>query len=214
MLGLPADWTQRFEDDAEQKCETYVTEALLLAPNAPATLQTLASIRISQTRVDEAQKALERSIDLWQGLPADDPGIPEYATRISLSRLLMEVEMEEKALQVLERLVLEDDQSVEAWYLGGWAHFLRAQKGADVKELSREWLRNALRLYRLQEYEDERLMEHAKELVASLDVELGGPIEEEEEWEDEEDGEEEGDSEFEGFPDEDEIGPKDVEMTT
>jgi hypothetical protein len=30
----------------------------------------------------------------------------------------MEVEMELQALQVLERLILEDDESIEAWYLG------------------------------------------------------------------------------------------------
>ena len=187
-----------------------------MAPNSPSALQTLASIRISQTREGDARKALERSIELWQDLPEDDPGIPDFPTRISLSRLLMEVEMEQRAVEVLERLITEDDQSVEAWYLGGWCHFLRAQKEADTKQLSREWLRNALRLYQLQEYEDERLKQHAQELVATLDEELGGPIEDEDEdgWEDEEDDDDDN-SDFEGFPDEDDgTNGHDVEMTT
>lgn len=185
-----------------------------MAPNSPATLQTLASIRISQTREEEARKALERSIELWQDLPAEDPGIPDFPTQISLSRLLMEVELEGKAFEIIERLVLEDDQSVEAWYLGGWCNFLRAQKGAETKETSREWLRNSLRLYRLQEYEDERLREHALELVGSLDTELGGPINDEDDWEDEDEGEDDEGSDFEGFPDEDGATSQDVEMTT
>jgi len=56
-------------------------------------------------------------------------------------------------------------------------------------------LKNSLRLYKTQEYEDERLHEHAVELVGILDKQLG--IEEEEgdedEWQDES-GEEEEDS--------------------
>ena len=134
-------------------------------------------------------------------------------------------------MEVLERLVQEDDGSVEAWYLGGWGLFLMGEKkrreggsgggggrdenesveggvGRDGEEAeimswtalmvaSREWLGNSLRLYELREYEDERLREHAVELVEGLDKELGGVLgdgEEEEggEWEDEEeDGDEE-----------------------
>ena len=53
---------------------------------------------------------------------------------------------------------------------------------------SREWLRNCLKLYGLLDYEDEKLKEHAVELVAALDKELGdAEIEDDsfEEWEDE-----------------------------
>lgn len=127
----------------------------------------------------------------------------------------MEVEMEGKAVPVLERLVTEDDESVEAWYLGGWCHYLQAEKGADSKETSREWLRNALRLFRQQEYEDDKLKEHAQELVANLDGELGGPVADDDEWEDEDEGEDAEESDFEGFPDEgDGTNGHDVEMTT
>ena len=190
-----------WEPDAEAKCESLITEAMLVAPDMPESLQTLANVRISQTRIEEARKALADSIELWKDLPSGDEGVPEFPARISLSRLLMEVEMEDQAMEVLERLVEEDDMSVEAWYLGGWCLYLIGEKkklapesaaksfqDGDTEEvlrasllLSRDWLVNSLRLYQLHDYEDERLRDHAQELVRDLDSELGEVKDEEEE---------------------------------
>ena len=122
--------------------------------------------------------------------------------------------MEDVALEVVERLVGEDDQSVEAWYLGGWCLWLMGsvvedeqasgenenenEVDAERKTMlmsSREWLRNCLKLYELLDYEDDRLGEHATELVRDLDKELGdAEIEDEdEEWADD-DGDEDTES--------------------
>jgi tetratricopeptide (TPR) repeat protein len=201
-----------WEADAEARCEAAVTEALLIAPNNPEPLQTLASIRISQQRVDDAKAALTRSLDLWRDIEPDDPKIPDYSTRISLSRLLMEAGMEDDAVEVLERLVAENDGSVEAWYLGGWCLQLLAgkqkEKGEDKSAMSlmrasREWLENCLKLYALFEYEDERLKEHAEEILSELNGVLGPSTgEEDEEWE-EDDGD---DDEAEEDDDDEEMG--------
>lgn len=119
--------------------------------------------------------------------------------------------MELEALEVLERLILEDDQSVEAWYLGGWCLHLLAEKqqapsDAEAEDspeskrhaslvASREWLKQSLKLYDLLQYEDERLRDHALELVQEMNKELGEDMDDdsnaengegdEEEWEDE-----------------------------
>ncbi|RJE21330.1 TPR domain protein [Aspergillus sclerotialis] len=194
-----------WEEDAEARCESLITEALMVNPNAPEVLQTLASIRISQQRMDDARAALARSLSIWKDLPPEDPTVPEFAIRISLSRLLMEVGMELEALEVLERLILEDDQSVEAWYLGGWCLQLLAEKkeapqDAEAEEspeskrhaslvASREWLKQSLKLYDLIQYEDERLKEHAIELVQEMDKELGEDMDDDSNAEDGEDGE-------------------------
>lgn len=191
-----------WETDAESRCESLVTEAMLVAPESPEALQTLANLRISQTREEEARKALVESIEIWKHLPAGDEGVPEFPTRISLSRLLMEVEMEDEAIEVLERLVEEDDTSVEAWYLGGWCMYLIAEKKKATLALattgldnddeedsaskatllsSQDWLTNSLRLYQLQDYEDERLRGHAQELVKYMDSVLGEVKDEDEE---------------------------------
>lgn len=190
-----------WEADAEARCEAAVTEALMVAPNNAEPLQTLASIRISQLRKEDAQAALKRSIELWKDLEPDDPKIPDFPTLISLARLLMEADLEDEAIEVLERLVNENDSSIEAWYLGGWCLHLLAgkqkEKGGELAKTvtsllkaSREWLDRCLQQYALQEYEDERLKEHVEEILAELEGVLGPRVEgEEEEWSDEEDGE-------------------------
>jgi tetratricopeptide (TPR) repeat protein len=175
-----------WEDDAEARCENLITQAMA---------------------------ALQRSMSVWQDLDPEDSAIPDFATRISLVRLLMEAELESNAMDVLERLVSEDDESVEAWYLGGWCQHLIAKKTeqgdvspaaakmtdaereANLEKIyrgSRRWLRTSLKLSKLLEYEDERLMQHAQELVAGLD-EILGPVKEgeedvDDEWEDEWEG--------------------------
>jgi tetratricopeptide (TPR) repeat protein len=195
-----------WEEDAEKRCETAVTEALLVAPDSPEPLQTLASIRISQTKMEEARTALAMSMDLWKDLDPDDPQVPDFSTRISLSRLLMEAEMEDEAIEVLERLVGENDESVEAWYLGGWCLHLLAEKqiaagekdtATTLQRASRDWLDNCLKLYTMLEYEDDRLKDHADELLKGLNDSLGPATgEEDEQWEDT-DGEEDEDEEME-----------------
>ncbi|CAF9922972.1 hypothetical protein IMSHALPRED_005817 [Imshaugia aleurites] len=218
---------------AETRCEALVAEALRVAPWCAEPLQTLASVRISQGRVGEAREALGGSLALWRDGGNGDEAVPEFAVRISLARLLMEVGMEEEALGVVERLVLEDDGCVEAWYLGGWCLYLLGGKqrrggeggdgvdgvegmeGVDGEEEddedlyiqsmvgSREWLRQSLKLYELAEYEDERLRDHARELVEEIDEAIG------EGEEDEVDG---GEDEWNGFGEESEEEQEDEEM--
>ncbi|KAL9073070.1 MAG: hypothetical protein Q9161_003124 [Pseudevernia consocians] len=224
---------------AETQCERLVAEALLVAPGCAEPLQTLASVRISQMRMAEAREALRGSLAVWRDLGPEEGAVPDFATRISLARLLMEVGMEEEAVGVLERMVLEDDGSVEAWYLGGWCLYLLGEKqerkkrgegngigeedamkdvnGDDEKDdlstqsmiSSREWLRQSLKLYEMVEYEDERLRNHATELVRELDGLF------EEEREDEVDGgeeEEEEEEEEDGLGDQSEEEQEDEEM--
>ncbi|KIW85932.1 hypothetical protein Z517_01325 [Fonsecaea pedrosoi CBS 271.37] len=219
-----------WENDAESRCESLVTEAVAVCPEylSAGVLQTLASVRISQERIEDARTALKRSLDIWNDTPSasvqdptkdeeasagEDGRRPDFATRVSLSRLLMEVQLEPVAMTVLEGLVREDDQSVECWYLGGWCQVLVSQKGdtpsetkAKCLETAKQWLDNCLRLYRVQGYEDERLREHAVELVDGLKKELGleGEMDEDDgDWEDvddqddEEEAEEDGDLEIE-----------------
>lgn len=176
-----------------------MTEAVLVSPDSPAVLQTLASVRISEHRIDDAKSALVRSMELWKHLPAEDVNIPDFATRISLTRLLLEVEMEAEAVDVVDQLVQEDDQSVEAVYLGAWSRFLLYEKGADAASESRDLFRRCLRLYTSLDYEDEGLRSHTVEMIKTLDDILGPPGEEdnddEDEWEDDEAVEDEGELE-------------------
>ncbi|KAI5287457.1 hypothetical protein KEM54_005988 [Ascosphaera aggregata] len=181
-----------FDPNAEARCESLVTEAVMIAPESPEVLQTLANVRISQLKIDDARAALTRSLAIWKDLPPENPLIPSFAARVSLVRLLIEVEMEAEAIDVIENMILEDDQSVETWYLGGWSLYLIG-KGRETDsndhpkskmELDPEarlstlqssvrWFKQSLKLYEQQKYEDERLKEHAEELVHELEKEIG-----------------------------------------
>lgn len=192
-----------WEEDAEQKCDALVTEATMVAPQFAEPWQTLANVRISQERMEDARAALTRSLDLWKDLPPENTIVPDFPTRVSLARLLMEADMDVEAIEILERLVGEDDSSVEVWYLGGWGLYILGEKQKNGEASgddndgeswrvtwisSRQWLEHSLRLFKQQDYEDERLGAHAKELLAAVNKELGGVAADEEEggddWED------------------------------
>ncbi|KAI1863816.1 uncharacterized protein JN550_009314 [Neoarthrinium moseri] len=201
-----------WEADAEQRCEALVTEATMVAPDFAESWQTLANVRISQTRIEDARAALRRSMELWKDLPSADPSVPDFPSRVSLARLLMEVEMEQEALEVLERLVGEDDQSVEVWYLGGWGLYVMGDKQRTENKgpedewqaswiSSRVWLNQCQTLYQQQQYEDDRLGEHAKELLDAIAKVLG----EAPEIEEEDDDDDEGDWVEEGSDEDDEM---------
>jgi hypothetical protein len=206
-----------WEEDAEQRCEALITEATMLAPESAETWQTVANVRISQTRTEEAQEALKRSLGLWVDLRPEDPAVPSFPSRVSLVRLLIEVDMEEQAREVSERLVAEDDQSVEALYLGGYARYRLGEKlknqdqpsDADTWKASwrssRKWLTRCLKVFKQEEYEDERLGEHANELLESIKSELGESAEDEE---DEDAWEDTDDEEWEGLDDEEDTEMK------
>ncbi|KAL2139514.1 hypothetical protein VTI28DRAFT_5078 [Corynascus sepedonium] len=195
-----------WEEDAEQRCEALITEATMLAPESAETWQTVANVRISQTRTEEAQEALKRSLGLWSDLAPEDPAVPPFPTRVSLVRLLIEVGMEKEAIDVTELLVAEDDRSVEVLYLGGYAKYISGEKlknqaqSSDAEtwkaswRSSRKWLTQCLKVFKQEEYEDERLGEHAQELLESITGELGEAPdgEDEDTWEDTDDEEWEG----------------------
>lgn len=210
-----------WEEDAEARCEALITEATMLAPELPDAWQTVANVRVSQSRRDDAVAALERSMALWTDLEPEDPGVPPFPSRVSLTRLLIECDLQQKAVQVCDRLVLDDDGSVEAWYLGGMAHYTLGEKGkseasstengdksAEPKDSwkkewvrARQWLSQCLLLFEAQEYEDERLGEHAKELLATVNAEVG-------DLPDEDDDDEDG----AGWEDVDEDGDEDMDQ--
>lgn len=193
-----------WEADAEQRCEALVTEATMVAPGFAETWQTVANVRISQQKLEDARAALLRSLELWKDLPPQHPDVPDFPTRVSLARLLLETEMEPESMEVLHRLVSDDDESVEAWYLGGWSQFISGEKAKESGKaeedwtatwrLAQKWLIRCRKLFAAQEYEDERLGEHAQELLDNINKHIG-PLPKEledadDEWEEDDDSDE------------------------
>lgn len=128
-----------YEENAESECERLVSEALKYDPENPEVHQTMASLRISQNRKDEALQALLRGYNLWAeigtslttqpqncrnpgpdwdgvNLEADEEK-PDYGFRTNTAKLFLELEQHEHARQILEMLVQEHDSVAEVWYL-------------------------------------------------------------------------------------------------
>ena len=57
-----------FDEGAEQRAEQFIQLALNAAPQSCESHQALASLRISQTRTEEALQSLLHSYSLWKGL--------------------------------------------------------------------------------------------------------------------------------------------------
>ncbi|KAF8514554.1 hypothetical protein BU17DRAFT_52517 [Hysterangium stoloniferum] len=207
-----------FEDEAEATCDKLATLALEIDPTSPEALQTLASIRMSQKRTDDAQQCAERAWERWRDLDPDSPSMPSLPVRMSLARLFLELSLYSNALAILSGVLAVDDQEVEAWYLEGWAFYLMAEYSREIsapvaelswEELSRDamdCLETCQTLHQSQGHPDEQILQHATEIIAELSAAGVKPSPEEEVLEDT------GDGDNDAWEDEDEDGDGDVEM--
>ncbi|KAJ2226771.1 hypothetical protein H4R99_006236 [Coemansia sp. RSA 1722] len=168
-----------FEADAENKCEQFLEEGVNIDPGCPEVYQTMASVRLSQNRLDDARDCVSKSMALWADKDVNDPSqIPSYENRLALVRLLLELDDKERALNILERLQKEDDESVDMWYLYGWTYHLQSEENVsadpeDKIELlssARECFKQAIKLAGLLGFENDGLIDHAQELINAINT--------------------------------------------
>ncbi|KAJ1994872.1 hypothetical protein H4R33_000106 [Dimargaris cristalligena] len=174
-----------FQPEAESCCEKYLEEAATVDPSNPEVYQLLASVRLSQQRSDEAKAALLKSISIWSALDINDPAYPSYDSRIATVKILLELNLFDDALGILAQLQLEDDQTVDLWYLFGWAYYCMAEEaqagakpdtktkteaesGQSLLTSSAECLTKALQLYQAVGFDDVGILNHAQELLATI----------------------------------------------
>ncbi|RSH94992.1 hypothetical protein EHS25_000077 [Saitozyma podzolica] len=115
------------EDAAEANCEALVTRALGVAPEDVEVRLALASIRMSQSRADEARDVVLGLFNEMEGKEPFDPTLPSLPARLNLARQLLEHSLHLEALDTITTAREEDELNVEAAYLEGWAWFLRAE---------------------------------------------------------------------------------------
>ncbi|KIM33223.1 hypothetical protein M408DRAFT_326009 [Serendipita vermifera MAFF 305830] len=196
------------EEEAETSCESLLNLALQADPRSSEVLQSMASVRMSQQRPDEARSYVEQAWGLWKDLPSGDASLPPIPTRLSLTRLFLELSMYKEAMIVLNGVIEVDDQEVEAWYLEGWCFLLTSEdaktRGVDVEGLgwqelaqdARDCLDTCVSLFKNQQHPDDQMFAHAQELMVQLEA-MGihaSPEEgDDEEWKDVEDSDDEDD---------------------
>jgi tetratricopeptide (TPR) repeat protein len=153
------------EEDAEARCEQYVTAALESHPNDYEALQTMANMRISQSKPEEAAELLQKSMEIWTEMAFEDVDYPSYEFKLTCARLLVELGVFSIAQQILEVLSQEDDDIVEVWYLLALSLFSQGSLSS-----ANDALLNAERLLA----GDERFLELA-EAAAELREVIGAP---------------------------------------
>ena len=67
-----------FDPAAESNCEELLRSAIQVDPENTEALQTLASVRMSQQRPDEAKKILEKAWSSWKDLDAGVSNPPPF----------------------------------------------------------------------------------------------------------------------------------------
>jgi tetratricopeptide (TPR) repeat protein len=121
-----------FEDDAEAKCEQYFLEAMKFDIGLPEPTQALANLRFTQHRTadeagnadladqrrDEAVQLMDETYRRLDEACTEDT-MPSLEYRVCTGKLLIELEMYEKACDVLEGVMQEDDDNAELWFLVG-----------------------------------------------------------------------------------------------
>jgi tetratricopeptide (TPR) repeat protein len=115
--------TQLFSDEpqAEAECVRVLEEALSYDDSDWEALQSLASVRISQSDKNSASELMLRSYESWKEADLDEK--PSYESRISSSKLFLELELWDTAADILQDLIEEDDNVAEVWYLLAFALF-------------------------------------------------------------------------------------------
>lgn len=108
-----------FESNAESMCQHVLTEALKYDPNSAEALQVMASFKISQQNNPEALQFLERSYEIWRKLDDTHECFPSFEFRVSTAKLFLELDKNEISNKILHKLLAEDDEIAELWFLQG-----------------------------------------------------------------------------------------------
>ncbi|KAI9145415.1 hypothetical protein BKA69DRAFT_1035517 [Paraphysoderma sedebokerense] len=129
---------------ASDNCNALLEKAINVDPTNPDVYSTMASVRISQCKPDEAKESIKKGIALWYPqyrqymsdisnpeVPADTiitPKIPSYESRFNATKLCIELELYSLALNILQSCQAEDDENIELWYLYGWTYYLLGER--------------------------------------------------------------------------------------
>jgi tetratricopeptide (TPR) repeat protein len=104
------------EENAEQRCEAALNEALRYCRESVEVHQTLGSLRLSQERCEEALASLLQANELTYEL--DEAQQPSYESKVELGKLLMQVSLPDAFSSLLATLEL-DYENAYVWFLLG-----------------------------------------------------------------------------------------------
>lgn len=147
------------EEDAEVQCASWLERAMRTDPSNPEVFRVLADLKMCQERVEEARQNVQMACNLWSAEleklmnPDENENdelilseFPSYESRISASKILIELGEFESSVSVLEQLLKEDDSVLMTWYL--LCLSLKSQTNSTTTAPLEDAIEGALRISR------------------------------------------------------------------
>ncbi|KAK7206424.1 hypothetical protein BZA70DRAFT_276558, partial [Myxozyma melibiosi] len=174
------------EPEAESTCDALITESLMIDANHPESYSTLASIRLSQQRPDDARIAVQRSWELFNASAEAqrlNQSLSEYGSDEvaqitalkNLTRLSIETELHDLAEEACKLILALDEDIAEVWYLAGLTAAQKYGKSGDPAVLTAayESFLNALELTENGGGDEpEELADELKQRLAETEAEM------------------------------------------
>lgn len=179
------------EVDAEEQCETALQKGLETEKTSFDVRTALITLRKTQGRLEDAKKV---ALELVKEVEAiEDPAMgegPDSELRGSLCQSLIDLGLHEEAQRLLRKLLEEDDESLQTWYLIGCCCL--AERDEDgIQECIERGLELCKKLSR-EEGKDE-WCQNFKALEEQLQTNEGDELAEDDEEEEDENGVDEPD---------------------
>jgi len=155
------------EDGAEQECEKACQLALDIDGENPEAYSAMCNLLLTKGDTEGAKNIATKVYELWESLTknSDDDSIVDlmpYESRMTLMKILIEVELCEKVSAIGVQLLEENEDDIRIWYYIGLSKSL-------IKEVDgqRHYLETALFLYEKNGHSDEEMLGHIKELLGN-----------------------------------------------
>jgi len=153
-------------EDAERECGKYSQLAIDSDQQNVEAYVNMANYLLNCSKMEGANAICQQAFNLWKSYTEankdNEDVIPElmsYQIRLTLTKLLIEVESFDKAYNVIEQLINEDEDDVTLWYYLGLA------KSLEKKESPKYYLDKALHLYKKTHCDDTEMLEHVNQLL-------------------------------------------------
>jgi len=162
-------------EEAEAEAKRFIDLAIQADQGNSEAWEALANYSLITGQVEAAQEAMSTSLELW--LPAHlsfcEGGVEvgqqtrlSYHSRLTTAKLLLDLEVFDRATEVLDSLLEEDDEVVATWYLLGWLNFLRDDP--DYHGNVRHYLSKAQQVHSMNPTEDAEMIQHIAELLEEV----------------------------------------------
>ena len=167
------------EEDAHKLCEYFCKQAIATNDKNPDSYIVTCNFLLSCNDMVQAKESALKLYDLWRSLTESQqdniPTAMSYECRVSLIKVLIEIEYFDKVYDIVDQLIEENEDDIRIWYYLGLAKYflLQADKNNDNP---RFYLEKALELFEKTGYEDDDMKTHIEEMLGSCPAEEELPV--------------------------------------